>query len=92
MRFVGTGMMFDRVSAWARWLAQDADGTWPRGAGRGCKAAEAATAALRAYEAEPGQQHHGRYANEVGRIVRLGQTAPPDDWETTLTAWPRRPD
>ena len=93
MWFVGMGMMFDKVPAWARWLAQDEDGTWyPQGVGRGCKAAEAATAALWAYEAEPNQQDHGWYENEAGRIVRLGQTAPPDDWETTLTAWPRRPD
>ena len=73
MWFVGMGMMFDKVPAWARWLAQDEDGTWW------------------AYEAEPNQQDHGWYENEVGRIVRLGQTAPPDDWESTLTAWPRRP-
>jgi len=36
------------------------------------------------YEAEPNQQHNGWYENEVGRIVRLGQTAPPEDWKTTL--------
>ena len=68
MRFVGTGMMFDKVPAWARWLAQDADGTWW------------------AYEAEPNQLDHGWYENEVGRIVRLGQTAPPDDWDDRLAA------
>jgi hypothetical protein len=43
-----------------------------------------------AYEAEPNQQDHGWYENEVGRIVRLGQAAPPADWEATLTAWPPR--
>jgi len=36
------------------------------------------------------QTGHGWYENEVGRIVRLGQTAPPADGEATLTAWPRR--
>jgi hypothetical protein len=82
-------MNLDEVPAWARWLAQDADGTWhPQGAGRGCIAAEAATATLWAYEAEPNQQDRGWYENEVGRIVRLMQTAPPDDWEATLTRWP----
>ena len=74
MRFVGTSMMFDKVPAWAKWLAQDADGTWW------------------AYEAEPNQLDHGWYENEVGRIVRLGQTTPLDDWASTLTAWPRRTD
>ena len=35
-------MTFDKVPEWARWPAQDVDGTWhPQGAGRGCKAAEA---------------------------------------------------
>ena len=63
-------MMFDKVPGWARWLAQDADGTWW------------------AYEAEPNQQHSGWYENEVGRILRLGRSAPPDDWEATLTRWP----
>lgn len=67
-------MTFDKVPDWARWLAQDADGTWW------------------AYEAEPNQQDRGWYENEAGRIVRLGQAAPPADWEATLTAWPpRRP-
>jgi len=37
------------------------------------------------YEAEPNKQDHGWYENEVGRIVRLGKTAPPADWEATLT-------
>jgi len=37
------------------------------------------------YEADPNQQDHGWYENEVGRIQRLGKTAPPDDWEVTLT-------
>jgi hypothetical protein len=37
------------------------------------------------YEAEPNKQDHGWYENEVGRIARLGKTAPPDDWESTLT-------
>ncbi len=63
-------MMFDKVPGWARWLAQDADGTWW------------------AYEAEPNQQDTGWYENEVGRIVRLGRSAPPDDWQDTLTRWP----
>lgn len=40
------------------------------------------------YEAEPNQQHNGWYENEVGRIVRLGQAAPPADWTATLTRWP----
>jgi len=31
------------------------------------------------YEAHPNQQDHGWYENEVGRIVRLGQTEPPED-------------
>lgn len=37
-----------------------------------------------AYEAEPNQQHNGWYENEVGRIQRLGVTAPPSDWRTML--------
>ena len=65
-------MMFDKVPGWARWLAQDADGTWW------------------AYEAEPNQQDAGWYENEVGRIQRLGRSAPPDDWEATLTRWPQQ--
>jgi len=85
-------MTFDKVPDWVRWLAQDADGAWhPQGAGRGCKAAEAATATLWAYEAEPNKQDHGWYENEVGRIVPLGRAAPPDDWAATLTPWsPKR--
>ena len=51
---------------WARWLAQDEDGTWW------------------AYEAEPNQQHNGWYENEVGRIQRVGVTAPPMDWRSML--------
>ena len=64
----------DKVPAWATWLAQDADGTW--------WAYE--------YEAEPNKQDHGWYENEVGRILRLEKTAPPDDWEATLRPWPPR--
>ena len=45
-----------------------------------------------AYEAEPNQQDYGWYENEVGRILRLGQDAPPADWEATLTAWPSQRD
>ena len=44
------------------------------------------------YEAEPNKQDRGWYENEVGRIVRLGKAEPPEDWEATLTAWPRRAD
>ncbi|WP_296636031.1 hypothetical protein [Thiobacillus sp. SCN 63-57] len=54
-------MTFDKVPAWAAWLAQDADGVWW------------------AYEAEPNKQDN---------IARLGQSAPPPDWEATLIAWP----
>ena len=43
-----------------------------------------ADGALWGYEAEPNKQDNGWYENEVGRIVRLGQEAPPADWETTL--------
>lgn len=45
----------------------------------------AATATLWVYEVEPNRQDYGWYENEVGRIVRLGLSDPPDDWETTLT-------
>jgi hypothetical protein len=92
-------MKVDKPPEWAAWMAQDEDGTWhPQGVGRGCKAAvprdtpsdKAATATLWGYEAEPNKQDHGWYENEVGRIVRLGKTAPPVDWEATLTAGPRR--
>ena len=56
--------MFDNIPEWAAWLAQDADGTWhPQGVGRGCKAAEAATATLWGDEAEPSKQDHGWYEN-----------------------------
>ena len=44
------------------------------------------------YEVEPNKQDYGWYENEVGRILRLGQTAPPDDWEATLTRWPSQRD
>jgi len=54
------------IPSWARWLAQDEDGTWW------------------AYEAEPNQQHNGWYENEVGRIQRLGNSAPPTDWRAML--------
>lgn len=37
------------------------------------------------YEAEPNQMDRGWYENEVGRIIKLGHGAPPDDWEATLT-------
>lgn len=46
--------------------------------------AQDADGALWGYEAEPNKQDYGWYENEVGRIVRLGQEAPPADWETTL--------
>jgi Asp-tRNA(Asn)/Glu-tRNA(Gln) amidotransferase A subunit family amidase len=36
------------------------------------------------YEAEPNQQHNGWYENEVGRVIRLGAGAPPDDWTARL--------
>jgi len=51
-------------------------------AGAGCRRA------WWGYEAEPNRQDDGWYENEVGRIVRLGQAAPPDDWEATLRPWP----
>jgi len=37
-----------------------------------------------AYEAHPNEMHNGWYENEVGRIQRLGQTAPPEDCHATL--------
>ena len=40
------------------------------------------------YEAEPNQQDKGWYENEVGRIVRLGQAAPPEDWQKMLLRAP----
>lgn len=42
-----------------------------------------------AYEAEPNQQDRGWYENEVGRILRVGKTAPPEDWQTMLLKRPR---
>lgn len=79
-------MPFDKVPDGVAWLAQDVDDAWyPQEVGRGCKASKAATAMLWGYEAEPNKQDHGGYENEVGRIVRLGQCAPPEDWEATLT-------
>ena len=78
-------MNVDKLPGWVAWLAQDADGAWyPQGAGRGCKAAKAATSTLWGYEAEPNKQHNGWSENEVGRIVPLGRSAPPEDWEATL--------
>jgi|GEM_PF-473925 len=53
------------------------------------KAAKAATATLWGYEAEPNQQDRGWYENEVGRILRVGKTAPPEDWQTMLLKRPR---
>lgn len=46
--------------------------------------AQDADGAFWAYEAEPNQQDHGWYENEVGRIAPLGRTAPPADWRATL--------
>lgn len=37
-----------------------------------------------AYEAEPNQQPHGWYENEVGRIARLALGPPPADWRECL--------
>lgn len=37
-----------------------------------------------AYEAEPNQNDYGWYENEVGRIERLGVTAPPLDCHAML--------
>jgi hypothetical protein len=37
-----------------------------------------------AYEAEPNQQHNGWYENEVGRILRLGVTPAPPNWQEML--------
>ncbi|HNA29525.1 MAG TPA: hypothetical protein PK437_05670 [Thiobacillaceae bacterium] len=37
-----------------------------------------------AYEAEPNQQPHGWYENEVGRIERLVLGPPPADWRECL--------
>ena len=50
--------------------------------------AQDADGALWGYEAEPNQQHNGWYENEVGRIQRLGQATPPQNWEKTLTRLP----
>lgn len=36
------------------------------------------------YEATPNQQHNGWYENEVGRIVKLCDAEPNNDWQTTL--------
>lgn len=41
-----------------------------------------------AYEAEPNQQEHGWYENEVGRIQFLGRSEPPADWRATLERVP----
>ena len=80
---------FAEAPDWVAWFAQDADGAWhSQGAGRGCKAAKAATSTLWGYEIEPNQQHNGWYENEVGRIVRLGQDAPPADWTIRLIKRP----
>lgn len=67
-------MRFDNIPEWAAWLAQDADGTWHlREVGRGCKVANASTATLWAYEAEPNKQDRGWYENEVGRSSAWGK-------------------
>jgi hypothetical protein len=42
-----------------------------------------------AYEAEPNQQDRGWYENEVGRILRVAKTAPPEDWQMMLLKRPR---
>jgi hypothetical protein len=46
--------------------------------------AQDADGAFWAYEAEPNQQDHGWYENEVGRIAPLGRAAAPADWRATL--------
>lgn len=43
-------------------------------------AAQDADGAWWGFEAEPNAQHNGWYENEVGRIVRLSDGAPPEDW------------
>lgn len=37
-----------------------------------------------AYEAEPNQQPHGWYENEVGRLLKLAVGPPPADWRERL--------
>jgi len=37
-----------------------------------------------AYEAHPNQHDTGWYENEVGRIQKLGRTAPNADWQNSL--------
>ena len=46
--------------------------------------AQDADGAWWAYEAHPNEMHNGWYENEVGRIQRLGKTAPPEDCHRTL--------
>lgn len=36
------------------------------------------------YEHSPNRGDIGWYENEVGRIVRLGNGPPPEDWQLTL--------
>ena len=83
-------MNFDKVPGWVAWLAQDGNGaSHPHGAGRGCEPLKWNSHAL-GLRRRANKQDCGWYENEVGRIVRLGKAAPPDDWEATLTAWPPR--
>jgi hypothetical protein len=39
------------------------------------------------YEAEPHRHEHGWYENEIGRLIRLEQSAAPaKDWKNSLTS------
>jgi hypothetical protein len=40
------------------------------------------------YEHEPNQGDVGWYENEVGRYLRLGESAPPANWRTALRRVP----
>lgn len=40
------------------------------------------------YQAEPLQNHHGWYENEVGRTIRLASGTPNEQWQDTLRKTP----
>jgi len=52
--------------------------------------AQDADGAWWAYEAQPLQQEHGWYENEVGRCVHLGHGPPNSHWHRTLARLGKR--
>lgn len=46
--------------------------------------AQDASGAWWGYQAEPLQNHHGWYENEIGQIIELGREQPNTRWQSSL--------